>query len=104
MIVLKYQVCVPVCIEAIMTAGSLIYKYYGYSSKLSSPEFGTAHLWTYCITENLAVDWLANNLYWTDSFWARIEVMDLDTRERAELVRTGSHSIPRAIVVDPMTR
>ena len=56
------------------------------------------------LTEDLAVDWVANNLYWTDSFWARIEVMDLDTRERAELVRTGNHSIPRAIVVDPMTR
>ena len=55
-------------------------------------------------TEDLAVDWVANNLYWTDSFWARIEVMDLDTRERAELIRTGNHSIPRAIVVDPMMR
>ena len=60
----------------------------------------------YCcpLPEDLAVDWVANNLYWTDSFWARIEVMDLDTMERAELVRTGNHSIPRAIVVDPMTR
>ena len=55
-------------------------------------------------SEDLAVDWVANNLYWTDSFWSRIEVMDLDTRERAELIRTGNHSIPRAIVVDPMTK
>ena len=55
-------------------------------------------------TEDLALDWIANNLYWTDSFWARIEVMDLDTRERAELIRTGNHTIPRAIVVDPMNR
>ena len=54
--------------------------------------------------EDLALDWVTNNLYWTDAVWSRIEVMDLDTRERAELVRTGNHSIPRAIVVDPVTR
>ena len=58
----------------------------------------------YLYTEDLSLDWIANNLYWTDSFWARIEVMDLDSGERAELVRTGNHSIPRAIVVDPMNR
>ena len=56
------------------------------------------------ITEALALDWVTNNLYWSDSFWSRIEVMDLDTGERAELIRTGTHSIPRAIVVDPITR
>jgi len=56
------------------------------------------------ITEDLAFDWVTNNLYWSDSFWSRIEVMDLDTGERAELIRTGNHSIPRAIVVDPVTR
>ena len=53
---------------------------------------------------DLAVDWVANNLYWTDEFWARIEVMDLDTRERAEVIRTGNHTVPRGIVVDPINR
>ena len=61
-------------------------------------------VYDYIHTEDLAIDWVANNLYWTDSFWSRIEVMDLDTLERAELIRTGNHSIPRAIVVDPITR
>jgi len=47
---------------------------------------------------------VGNNLYWTDAFYARIEVLDLDTLERAELFRTGANTVPRAIVVDPGTR
>lgn len=54
--------------------------------------------------DDIALDWIGNNLYWTDAFYARIEVMDLDTRHRRELMRTGNNTIPRAIAVDPSTR
>ena len=56
------------------------------------------------IAEDLAVDWIANNLYWTDGIYARLEVLDLDTMNRAELLQTGAHTAPRGIVVDPSTR
>ena len=54
--------------------------------------------------DDIAVDWVGNTLYWTDAVYARIEVLDLDTMERAQLFRTGTNTIPRAIVVDPGTR
>ena len=56
------------------------------------------------ILDDIAVDWIGNNLYWTDALHARIEVMDMDTRYRMELMRTGANTIPRAIAVDPSTR
>ena len=57
-----------------------------------------------CSTESLAYDWVSHNLYWTDSFWARIEVMDLNSTERGEVLRTGANTVPRGIVVDPVNR
>ena len=36
--------------------------------------------------------------------WARIEVMDLSRRYRAEVLRTGPNTNPRAITVEPYTR
>ena len=54
--------------------------------------------------EDLAVDWIANNLYWTDGLYNRLEVLNLDTMNRAELLSTGANTAPRAIVVDPSTR
>lgn len=56
------------------------------------------------ISDDIAMDWIGNNLYWTDAVYARIEVIDLDTRHRRELLRTGGNSLPRAIAVDPSTR
>ena len=56
------------------------------------------------LAEDLAVDWVANNLYWTDTLNRRLEVLDLDTKHSAELLQTGAHSAPKAIVVDPNTR
>ena len=50
------------------------------------------------------MDWIGNNLYWTDAVHARIEVMDMDTGYRMELMRTGANTIPRAIAVDPSNR
>ena len=54
--------------------------------------------------DDIALDWIGNNLYWTDAVHARIEVMDMDTGYRMELMRTGANTIPRAIAVDPSTR
>ena len=50
------------------------------------------------------MDWIANNLYWTDTLNRRLEVLDIDSEYRTELLRTGTHSAPKAIVVDPSTR
>ena len=50
------------------------------------------------------MDWIANNLYWTDGYYNRLEALDLDTLYRTELLQTGPHTAPRAIVVDPNTR
>ena len=56
------------------------------------------------IAEDIAVDWISNNLYWTDGLNRRLQVLDLDSKHRSELLRTGAHSAPRAIVTDPSTR
>ena len=56
------------------------------------------------VLDDIAMDWVGNNLYWTDAVYARIEVMDMDTMQRMELLRTGGNTIPRAIAVDPSTR
>ena len=50
------------------------------------------------------MDWIANNLYWTDAFQHKVEVFDLDSEHITELVRSNAHSAPKAIVVDPSTR
>ena len=54
--------------------------------------------------EDLAVDWIANNLYWTDTLNRKLEVLDIDSAHISEVVDTGLHTAPRAIVVDPSTR
>lgn len=50
------------------------------------------------------MDWITNNLYWVDSVWARIEALNLDSMERAEILRMGANTRPRAIAVDPIDR
>lgn len=54
--------------------------------------------------DDIAVDWVSNKLYWTDSIWARIEAIDLNTSIRVEVLATGSNTVPRAIAVDPINR
>ena len=54
------------------------------------------------LADDLAIDWIGNNLYWTDSLWSRIEVMNLDTRYRMELLHSSPNFNPRAIDVDPI--
>ena len=54
--------------------------------------------------DDLAVDWVSSNVYWVDAAWARIEVIDLRRRYRAEVLRTGPNTYPRAIAVEPYMR
>ena len=49
------------------------------------------------------MDWVGNNLYWTDSRGLRIQVLDLDSMHKKELLKTGVGSNPTAIAVDPGT-
>ena len=51
-------------------------------------------------TEGLAVDWVAENIYWVESNLDQIEVADLNGTNRATLI-AGDMSSPRAIVLDP---
>lgn len=53
---------------------------------------------------DIALDWIANNLYWVDAAWARIEVLDLDTMYRAQLLRTGANTNPSSIAVDSISK
>lgn len=50
------------------------------------------------------MDWVANNLYWTDSTSMNIQVLDLDSMHLKKLLQTGPETIPGAIAVDPRTR
>ena len=59
---------------------------------------------SFCFIDDIAVDWIASNLYWVDSVWARIEALSLDTMERTEILRAGTNTRPRAIAVDPINR
>ena len=54
--------------------------------------------------EGLSVDWVNRKLYWTDATLQHIEVYDTITGNRRVLIRTGSTTTPKAIVVDPSTR
>ncbi len=54
--------------------------------------------------EDIALDWVGNNLYWTESVTGNIEVLDLNANERALILNTGMNSLPRGIALDPATR
>lgn len=50
--------------------------------------------------DGLAVDWVCNNLYWTDTLRNTIEVQSLDTDARKILYKEDLEE-PRAIVIYP---
>lgn len=52
------------------------------------------------VVEDLAVDWIGRNLYWTDYVLETLEVADLDGRNRMVLISSNITS-PRAVEVDP---
>jgi low density lipoprotein receptor-related protein 5/6 len=51
--------------------------------------------------DGVAVDWIARNIYWTDTGPDRIEVARLNGSSRRVLISDDLVE-PRAIVVDPM--
>ena len=53
---------------------------------------------------DIAVDWIGNNLYWTESRNQRIVVMDLDSMYTATLLKARPSETFKAIVVDPNRR
>ena len=54
--------------------------------------------------DGLAWDWVNEKLYWTDYCADDLEVFDPATGDRKVLIRTGSGSAPRGVVLDPSTR
>lgn len=51
--------------------------------------------------DGLACDWYTNKLYWTDSYYNRIEVATMDGKDRRVLFWTDLDQ-PRAIALAPM--
>ncbi len=64
----------------------------GHNSSLVSDEISNV--------DGLAVDWVHELLYWTDTSLNRISVLHLQTRHRRMLFNSGLDE-PRAIAVDP---
>ena len=66
------------------------------------------HTYTVCLSPSLglpapdgiAIDWIADNLYWTDADTDKIEVARLDGRYRRVVISSNLHH-PRAIVLCP---
>ena len=56
------------------------------------------------LTDDLAVDWVNDKLYWTEATHSEISVMDITTRQTTKLIVNYDGSTTRAISVDPTTR
>lgn len=50
--------------------------------------------------EDIAVDWIGRNIYWTDSESNRIEMAKVDGSSRRPVVRQNLHT-PTGLTVDP---
>lgn len=50
--------------------------------------------------DGIAIDWIARNMYWTDTGTDRIEVARLNGTSRKILI-TENLDEPRAIILDP---
>lgn len=56
------------------------------------------------VPDGIAIDWIYNLLYWTDTGHNHIQVSRLDGTDRKTIIKNdGSLEEPRAIVVDPNT-
>ena len=59
----------------------------------------------YTLSDDIAVDWISNKLYWTDNGQiSRIGVLDIAAGYYTSIINTGAGTNPRAIVVDPIRR
>lgn len=52
-------------------------------------------------SDGLAIDWIYNHVYWTDSGKKRIAVAELDGKMRKVLIKDGLVE-PRSIAVNPL--
>ena len=50
--------------------------------------------------DGIAIDWITDKMYWTDTGYKTIEVATLDGKHNMELISTGLGE-PRAIALDP---
>jgi hypothetical protein len=50
----------------------------------------------------IAVDWIYDLLYWTDSRYDHVQVSGLNGKGRRTIIKDDSSDEPRAIVVDPI--
>ena len=60
-----------------------------------------AQLYTFPLTDGIAVDWVNEKLYWTEATVGEVLVMDIAQRQRIDCY---DGSTTRAIAVDPTTR
>ena len=52
-------------------------------------------------TDDIAVDWVNDKLYWTESVLGTIMVLDMKLRKTKLLIDNGRGSATKAIAVDP---
>ena len=52
------------------------------------------------VPDGIAVDWIAKNVYFSESSANRVDVSSFDGKKRASLISSGIHN-PRGIVIDP---
>ena len=56
----------------------------------------------YTLSVDLAVDWINDKLYWTDSDLRRIEEVDIVTLVRRVVVQMDTRSSPKGLAVYPL--
>lgn len=55
------------------------------------------------VTEGIAIDWIARNVYWVDSSLNTIEVASLTSPNHRTVLINANVSQPRGLAVDPRT-
>ena len=55
-------------------------------------------------SDDIALDWISDKLYWTDDGFDRIGVFDLTNGYYSILIDTEYDSSPRGIITDPINK